>query len=147
MQPTSAREPIFLAAYMSDAVTNFSRGDLLALLEIARRSNSRVGLTGLLLHAGGNFLQALEGPEDVVRQTLTRIERDARHHNMQILFFDHVPERLFADWSMGFEEARGLSEAEHPGLSAFMQREPLAPRSDHGVLELLHSFRTISAHG
>ena len=146
MQTDSSFQPIFLAAYTSDALEQFSRRDLLALLDDARKHNSKKDLTGLLLHAGGNFLQALEGPEKVVRETLTRIERDPRHRNMQILFFDHVPERLFADWSMGFEEARGLSEAAHPGLSAFMQRDTISHATDHGVIELLRSFRSISAH-
>ncbi|MEO8563894.1 MAG: BLUF domain-containing protein [bacterium] len=139
-------DPIFLAAYTSDALEQFSRRDLLELLERARTNNARRGLSGLLLHAGGNFLQALEGPENVVREILARIERDPRHRNMQVLFFDHVPERLFADWSMGFEEARGLNEADHPGLSAFMQRDTRSPATDHGVMELLRSFRSISAH-
>jgi Sensors of blue-light using FAD len=146
MQTESAIEPIFLAAYTSDAIKQFSKRDLLELLDAARKNNASRGLSGLLLYAGGNFLQALEGAEDVVRETLARIERDPRHRNMQVLFFDHVPERLFADWSMGFEEARGLSEGEHPGLSAFMQRDTISTATDHGVIELLRSFRSISAH-
>jgi hypothetical protein len=139
-------EPIFLAAYVSDARRPFSKQDLLELMATSRANNARVEVTGLLLHSGGNFLQALEGPEDAVRHTLQHIERDPRHHHMQVLFVDHIPERLFADWSMGFEEASGLEATNHPGLTAFMQRDDVPTESEHTVMELLRSFRQVSSH-
>ncbi|MEO6525555.1 MAG: BLUF domain-containing protein [Gemmatimonadaceae bacterium] len=140
-------EPIFLAAYVSDARLAFSKQELLELLASSRANNARSGLSGLLLHAGGNFLQALEGPEDAVRQTLARIERDSRHHHMQVLFVDHIPARLFGDWSMGFEEAHRLNEAEHPGLTSFMGRDDASSETEHTVIDLLRSFRHVSSHG
>lgn len=139
--------PLFLAAYVSDAPPPFGRDELLSVLSTSRQNNALVDVTGLLLHSGGNFLQALEGPEASVRATLARIERDPRHRHMQVLFHDHIPERLFAEWTMAFEEASALDEADHPGLSAFMRRDGAGAESDHGVLELLRSFREISTSG
>ncbi|MDB4882879.1 MAG: hypothetical protein JWL95_1645 [Gemmatimonadetes bacterium] len=139
-------EPIFLAAYVSDARRPFSQKELLALLETSRANNARSDVTGILLHAGGNFLQALEGAEVDVRRILKHIELDPRHHHMQVLFVDHIPERLFAEWSMGFEETHGLDDSSHPGLTAFMGRSDVPDESDHTVIELLRTFRQVSSH-
>ena len=64
------------------------------------RRNRTVGLTGLLLVVQGNFIQALEGNIDAVRNTYSRISMDPRHHDLHIFSQGPAAQRLFGEWNM-----------------------------------------------
>jgi hypothetical protein len=137
-------KPFFLA-YGSSATQAFSAQQLIDLLGVSRANNERAGITGMLLHRGGNFLQALEGPEDAVRETMQRITSDRRHGSV-LLFLEEWPEeRLFADWSMAFEDVSQLDPAKHPGLSAYLapngESTLATDDGDHDVFEFFRTFR------
>lgn len=89
--------------YCSQATTDFSPDELVSLLELARRENSKSGLTGMLLYCSQSFLQVLEGDESALVATYERIEADDRHANLRLLLNVQAPTRLFPDWTMGFE--------------------------------------------
>ena len=94
--------------------------ELSELLRTARVNNALLGITGLLLYKGGNFMQALEGPEDAVDSLYKKIERDARHKGAIRLIRETVATRQFGDWSMGFQNAdRALTET-LAGFSPFL---------------------------
>jgi hypothetical protein len=103
--------------YVSEATEQFAAADLLGLLEVARRSNTRIGVTGLLVHRGGTFLQCFEGPPHAVETLLSRIRNDPRHAAVTVLQDRITTERLFPDWCMGFEEVAQVIPATFPGLS------------------------------
>ncbi|MCA9738410.1 MAG: BLUF domain-containing protein, partial [Gemmatimonadetes bacterium] len=71
------------------------------LLEGARATNTRLGVTGLLLFHEGSFIQVLEGPPDVVEALYARIETDPRHGGALVLSRGLVEERSFGEWRMG----------------------------------------------
>ncbi|MBK9207916.1 MAG: BLUF domain-containing protein [Anaerolineales bacterium] len=52
--------------YVSTSVRLLSDDELMDILKVSRENNSVSDVTGLLLYKGGNFMQVLEGPEDVV---------------------------------------------------------------------------------
>jgi hypothetical protein len=89
--------------YVSTAAWKLDSGELTAILDASRRNNRRLNVTGLLLHLDHGFLQILEGPEAAVKEIFGKIERDQRHLGIRVLIQQHVPERLFGDWSMGFD--------------------------------------------
>lgn len=66
----------------------------------AIRRNRTVGLTGLLLVVQGQFIQALEGKDDSVRDTYARISMDVRHSDLHIISQGPVERRLFGEWNM-----------------------------------------------
>ena len=43
--------------YVSSALREFSKSELVELLEKSRKKNTRLGLTGMLLYKEGNFIQ------------------------------------------------------------------------------------------
>lgn len=86
--------------YVSAATRLLSEEELASLLRAAREHNARHGITGLLLHSDGNFMQLLEGPEAVVSELYARIERDPRHHMLITVLEERGLPREFADWSM-----------------------------------------------
>ena len=54
-------DSVFSVVYLSEGTRSFSGKDLQEILTKARENNSKLGLSGMLLFKGGNFLQALEG--------------------------------------------------------------------------------------
>ncbi len=95
--------------YSSKAVEPFSELELGQLLLEARRKNSAVEVSGMLLYHEGAFLQVLEGPVSAVEAIFSRIERDPRHYRLFVLQRLDVGAREFPDWSMGFVSVnRGL---------------------------------------
>ena len=78
--------------------------DLEALLVDARRLNNRYGITGVLLHSGGNFMQCFEGPEPAVEETYARIRASRRHKNLIELLNERVRARSFGALDMGRAE-------------------------------------------
>jgi hypothetical protein len=102
--------------YVSTASAPMPREALLDMLYQARAANAVDGITGLLLYHDGHFVQALEGPEDAVRDLYDRIRRDARHRDVVMMFEQTIARREFADWSMGFKALDGSEWLEFPGV-------------------------------
>lgn len=71
-----------------------------AILAASRRNNRRAGISGLLYADGKRFLQALEGPQEVVEEFYERIRRDPRHRAPVVLSRREVAEREFGNWDM-----------------------------------------------
>ena len=95
---------LFTAVYVSSAVSPWSPDDLVALLEQSRAKNTALGVTDLLLHRDGTFMQVLEGEEDVVRPLYDTIAHDPRHVDVVNVWVSLAPVRRFPDWSMGFRD-------------------------------------------
>ena len=72
------------------------------ILAQSRKNNKAKAVGGVLHYGNGYFFQALEGERSVVNDVYNTIAADPRHRDVQILSFDSVPDRLFADWSMKY---------------------------------------------
>jgi hypothetical protein len=112
-----APEGCYQLLYVSRAVGTFSPSDLLNLLQLSRRNNARQGITGLLVHRDGVFLQLLEGPQPAIALLLDAIRSDARHTDLTVLAERQARARYFPDWAMGFEEVDQVIPSTWPGLS------------------------------
>lgn len=101
--------------YTSSAAQPFTDGELSELLKGSRAGNRSVGITGLLLHRDGEFVQILEGDRDEVEHLMGRIVQDRRHRDVRILLKEPLHERRFARWTMGYESLSGLDAAAADG--------------------------------
>lgn len=106
--------------YLSTATVAFDDAALLELLDRSRRNNRAAGLTGMLLHADGHFIQTLEGEPEEVDTTFGRIEADPRHRDVIIALREETPDRVFPEWSMGFDEITEDRAAQLPGFTDFL---------------------------
>lgn len=102
--------------YVSSAAQVLEQDDLVELLAAIRPRNEERGLTGMLLYCGGNIIQTLEGPDDVVDATFAAIERDSRHTGVILMLREQISERAFGDWSMGF---RAIGNADLQGVAGY----------------------------
>jgi hypothetical protein len=105
--------------YVSREAPGLTSDKLLALVSQCHRNNPDKGLTGMLLHGNGTFLQVLEGDDHVVDTLMGAIAADPRHIDMKIVRRESVTRRQFADWSMGFERVTDESLKGVSGLHGF----------------------------
>jgi len=111
---------VFFYVYCSKATKPFSESDLLDLLTRSRENNAKLGLTGILLHKAGNFMQALEGPELAIRDLLRKIHEDPRHHDVVKMLEGRTAERQFPYWYMGFQNLNSEEAKKTPGYTEFL---------------------------
>ena len=142
--PGALASTLINLVYVSTATQVMKDGELLGLLRVARKNNTRRGITGLLLYMGGNFMQVIEGPADVARGLRDRIARDPRHQSMLTLLDKPIAERQFAEWTMGFQNVDRLTIGAFDGVSRFLS-DPFTADAYRGkpaqALKLLLSFR------
>jgi hypothetical protein len=89
-------------AYISRARRSLDAHELGDLLDDARRFNTEHGLTGVLLHDHGMFLQLLEGDMQPIDEAMRRIRRSGKHEDLIVVFDEAITARLFPAWAMGW---------------------------------------------
>jgi hypothetical protein len=72
-----------------------------SILAQSRSKNPELGITGVLCHGGGVFMQVLEGGRAPVNELYNRIARDDRHREVTLLHYEEIAERRFSNWTMG----------------------------------------------
>lgn len=130
--------------YFSTADHLLSKHELIDILTKAREKNNRLGVTGMLLYKGGNFMQLLEGRAEVIRELYEAIRHDQRHHSVTLLLDEATDERLFPDWTMGFQDLSEPVLEALPGFAPFRAIHLTASaigQNAQTCLELLRFFR------
>ena len=156
MSPPSAGEPAATPAvddappdalvqlvYASSTVRPLELDELAEIARVSSENNARIGVTGVLLYADGNVIQALEGPASAVEATFERVAHDPRHRRVSVLYRGRADERSFPAWAMGLRSSHGVSEGEEYERlrSAFDPTETGLSRAH----TLLASFRSLVA--
>ena len=121
---------MYYLIYVSSAAPSLSPADLQLLLEEARSRNRELGITGMLIHRGGNFIQYIEGDQEKVKSLYATICADARHSGAILLAEGETKARQFGDWAMDLRTA---------GNKSIFSNEELADDPE-GVKTLLDSF-------
>jgi len=97
--------------YASRAAGALDEHELQAILKSSREHNQQEGITGLLCHNEGIFIQLLEGGRNAVNGRYKQIIDDPRHRDVILLAYDEIGEREFAGWSMGNVQLSRLNRA------------------------------------
>lgn len=71
-----------------------------SLMTTSVENNKKNDLSGLLLIAGTQVLQIIEGPGRALVSTMEKIRSDDRHKNFTALSMGRIQERAFPDWHM-----------------------------------------------
>jgi hypothetical protein len=124
--------------YTSAAVRPFSPAELRGILERARPTNQKLGISGILLYKNGTFLQVLEGDEEPIRAQFVRIAKDPRHGRVRVVRQGAITRRSFGAWSMGFVSL-DVKAVPLPGSHALSSNGSLDDDSD--IASLLDRFR------
>ncbi|MFK7830876.1 MAG: BLUF domain-containing protein [Congregibacter sp.] len=119
-------DQLYCLSYVSTQSQSLGNADLLVLLEHAREKNTRLGLTGLLLHRGGSFFQVLEGGYKQVISLYKVIATDTRHQRVEVVSEGPISSREYTEWQMGFVELDGQNFSAMPGFSDILKQTPEA---------------------
>ena len=87
--------------YLSKSAPGVGSSDLADILATSSRKNQALGITGILCHKGGYFLQLLEGEETSVLELYLKIARDPRHTDLVIISISTATSQIFEGWAMG----------------------------------------------
>lgn len=111
---------MFSLTYVSSAVSPFSKEALVELTNQSARDNKLLGITGMLLYKDGNFMQALEGPEENVRRVHAKIAVDPRHRGLITLLQGPSEVRQFPNWAMSCRDLTGFNPAGVASYNEFL---------------------------
>lgn len=94
--------------YLSQQAKPLSMDAFDSLCLKASEFNRKVGISGLLLSNGKEFMQCIEGPETAVKSLYSKIQLDVRHRDIRLLFSSSVSGRIFDGWSMQGSHVSGI---------------------------------------
>ena len=97
--------------YRSRAMPELDRAELFRLLYHARASNEARGLSGVLMRAGSELLQVLEGETWKLVATFEAIRRDPRHSDVTVIDERSISEATFAGWPMRYFDDHDICKA------------------------------------
>lgn len=128
--------------YSSVETIVFSQEGIVALLEKARKNNSELGVTGMLLYDNGSFFQVLEGKPDVVTALLEKIKEDDRHYRVVKIIYEEIDNRDFSEWTMGYSGVTREDLGKIQGLNDFLRADNRYSDLDEGRAKtLLDAFK------
>lgn len=97
--------------YASRMAKTCSPADLQSILEVSRKNNAEMGVTGALLYSVRGFLQCMEGAPEPVNELYRRIVRDPRNEGVTLLSYGKTAQRYFPKWSMAYMRADEIDKA------------------------------------
>jgi len=118
--------------YASRAVS-VTRDSLFDIISQARNCNPTSGITGVLCHGHGIFLQALEGGRAEVNSMYAKIMKDDRHKDVTLLQYEEISQRRFGGWTMGQVD---LGKAHTSILLRYSEKAELDPYTVSGTVSL-----------
>lgn len=127
------------ATYISTPTRSMSNEDLIQILNSARAHNIQLGVSGMLLFTGSEFIQTLEGEENVIEDLLATIKKDPRHKDLRILEKKNITTREYADWTMGFKRVGKEDLRDIPGLKKIFSTD-LSGEINHDQLKLINNL-------
>ena len=124
--------------YASSAVRPLDDDQIQGLLEVSRRNNATVNVSGMLLYYEGSFLQYIEGEKEDVMSLYARIADDRRHHGLFVLDSDTIDDRAVSAWTMGYNR---LDAAQQKLLGSFdLSAQALEQALDVELPRTVHSM-------
>ena len=102
--------------YRSKATHKLGSLHLFNLLVQCRKRNLSLGITGHLLYTEEIFVQCIEGPSGSIDALWKSLQRDERHHNVELLGRGPITDRQFADWAMAFSSYAHFDKYDIPGF-------------------------------
>ena len=113
--------PLHNLFYCSLAKEDISEDDILDILKCSRRNNEMIEITGILVYwkKTNQFLQLLEGEENVILNLYNKICIDKRHSLSRVIYQENILERGFKGWTMAFKSIDELDTSGIDGFSEF----------------------------
>lgn len=133
-------DSIHRLVYTSRALGPLDDDDLARLERAAAATNAQHDVTGLLLHDGVRFIQALEGSIDAVQHIMGLIVDDPRHNSIAYSYRGTASQRQFPNWAMAVRRIHDTASAR---LFLDEMKHALVPVKDHRLLAMFIGFAVL----
>lgn len=132
--------------YISSANYMINEREIVSIVNAARINNEKAGITGILLYNNGNFMQLIEGKDDVIKKLYDKISADPRHHTIKLLLREQITHRNFDGWQMGYRNLNSLKKIAPEILNPFLEEElnfSIYKNNPYRALHFLEMFKKI----
>jgi hypothetical protein len=92
------KHKVFRLVYVSLPTEPKLLVDAYNIQNVAQRNNEKLEVIGMLIYDNGRFMQFLEGSKRNVKKIFSKIELDSRHHHVDVISQNYIPQRQFSDW-------------------------------------------------
>lgn len=139
--------PLHNLFYCSLAEKDISKGDILDILNWSRQYNEKNEVTGILLYwkKTNQFMQVLEGEENVILNLFDKISKDTRHSLLKIIYQEDIIARGFKSWTMAFQDIDEIDTSGLDGFSEFSKLDFTTERTNISpsiAINLIQSFKS-----
>ncbi len=97
--------------YVSKALPGIDASGVYDIVRVSNNRNSQFGLTGMLIHLDGYFLQVLEGEARVLRQRFDYIRGDMRHTDVEVRRYLPQAELSFPEEWMSLRDGAAIDDS------------------------------------
>lgn len=112
------------------------------IVEVSRRRNQSLDVSGALVFTGRRFTQYIEGPASAIAELQENILQDSRHHDIKTIACGQYPDRNFLTWSLAYTGPSQFVASKVEGALTD------ALKNRHGGIEtLLHMLEEFSVDG
>lgn len=132
---TENHVPLECWLYTSRSLMTDYLTELGPLVEVSRRRNEALEVTGALIFTGSFFAQFLEGPAEGIAALKASIERDPRHTDVRTARIEPCEDRRFGAWTLAYANA-----AEPFDRLIAVARTMRGPAGQDLLLEMIHRF-------
>ncbi|WP_299763506.1 BLUF domain-containing protein [uncultured Dokdonia sp.] len=110
---------LYSICYVSTLRNALEGNELKELFDSCSTKNIKRGISGILLHNSGNFLQYFEGDEVKIKELYySKIKKDPRHKNIITLFEKEIDVLYFTGYKAGFTSI--LEENQTKSLRSYL---------------------------
>ena len=125
-----AETPLICIAYLSSSKVVPDAQALEAIVSTSQKNNAARGVTGMLCHYDGSYLQFLEGEPQQLLSLYEVIRGDPRHMGIVEVFREPITERMFPDWTMALAKPEEIG-AEHRAFCRSLRALELVVGPEH----------------
>ncbi len=97
--------------YISRMAPKCGPKELQEILDISRKNNAEMGVTGALCYSAKGFLQCIEGPRKEINTLYRRIVQDHRNEEVTLISYSSIAEREFGQWTMAYVRSDEVEQA------------------------------------
>ena len=122
-QAGESSAPLYFLIYVSRCNRPMKQDELIEMLNTIRQHNRLNGISGCLIHQDGEFMQLLEGKQQVLHALRDRIRADERHEDFRVIAEGPLQQRVFNDWGMVLRHVGDSEGSKQPDFSAWQKRK------------------------
>lgn len=90
--------------YTSKRKDNCDDFEIQKILAACKQNNTKIAITGILVHSDQKFIQVLEGEKSRIEGLYEKISKDDRHDNVRLRSLKPIQKRTFGEWHMAYKD-------------------------------------------